>query len=114
MCACVCCTVCMLVVVCVRVRANHNQSILDSGWPPNLDLPRFSPRFYRIFSGEALDPIFSQRDARFFVLHNCILIFDAEQVYLKPQVSNFMNKEVKEDPNPQTLSKNWFFETLKP
>ena len=104
----------MLVVACVRVRANHNQSILDSGWPPNLDLPRFSPRFYRIFSGEALDPIFSQRDAGFFVLHTCILIFDAEQVYLKPQVSNLMNKEVKEDPNPQTLSKNWFFETLKP
>ena len=29
-----------------------------------------------------------------FVLDNCILDFDAEQVYLKPQIINLKNKEV--------------------
>ena len=33
-----------------------------------------------------------------FVLHNCILIFDAEQVYLKLQVTNVKNQEVTANP----------------
>ena len=40
-----------------------------------------------------------------FVLHNWILIFDAEQVYLKPQVINFKNKEVTANPETQTIKK---------
>ena len=36
-----------------------------------------------------------------FVLDNCILDFDAEQVYLKPQVSNLKNKEVTQILNPK-------------
>ena len=36
-----------------------------------------------------------------FILHNCILLFHAEQVYLKLQVINLKNKEV-------TLE-NWVF-----
>ena len=35
-----------------------------------------------------------------FVLHNCILNFDAEQVHLKPQVTNVKNKEVTANPKP--------------
>ena len=36
-----------------------------------------------------------------FVLNNCILIFDAEQVYLKVQITNVKNKEVTAKPRPQ-------------
>ena len=46
-----------------------------------------------------------------FVLNNCILDFDAEQVYLKLQVINLKNKEVTVNPKPQTLEK---IETLNP
>ena len=48
------------------------------------------------------------------VLDNCIIYFDAEQVYLKPQVINLKNKEVTVNPKPQTLEKNWFFENPIP
>ena len=59
------------------------------------------------------------KDFRNFVLHNLILDFDAEQVYLKLQVTNRKNKEVTVNRKPQALEKNWFFEspipyTLKP
>ena len=40
------------------------------------------------------------------VLPNCIAIFDAEQVYLKPQVTNVKNKEVTANPKHQLLEKN--------
>ena len=56
-------------------------------------------------------------DFRNFVLHACILIFDAEQVCLKPQLTNFKNKEVTatvKSTKPQTLKKKWFFENPKP
>ena len=43
-----------------------------------------------------------------FVLQKCILTFNTEQVYSKPQIIDFKNKEVKAIPKPQTL-KNWFF-----
>ena len=43
-----------------------------------------------------------------FVLDNCILDFDAERVYLKPQVINLKNKEVTVKPKPQTLEKVGF------
>ena len=43
---------------------------------------------------------------RNFVLDNCILVFDAEQVYSKLQATNLKNKEVKANPKPQTLEKN--------
>ena len=41
-------------------------------------------------------------DFRNFVQHrdNCIFIFDAEQVYLKLQVTDVKNKEVTANPNP--------------
>ena len=52
--------------------------------------------------------------------HNCILIFDAKQVHLKPQVTKFMNKSVTANskvgpnlnwtPKPQT---QWIFENPK-
>ena len=54
------------------------------------------------------------KDFRNFVLDNCILDFDAEQVYLKPQVTNLKNKKVTANPKLQTLEKNWFSKTLNP
>ena len=53
------------------------------------------------------------KDFRNFVLHNCILVFDAEQVYLKLQVTNLKNKDTV-NPKPHTLERNWFFENPKP
>ena len=41
------------------------------------------------------------QDFRNFVLPNYILKFDAEPVYLKPQVINVKNKEVTANPKPQ-------------
>ena len=38
-----------------------------------------------------------------FVLHNCILISDAEQVYFKPQVTNFKMKEATQWQQTQNL-----------
>ena len=46
-----------------------------------------------------------------FTLHNCILVFDAENLYLN-QASNFKNKEVTANPKPQTLKKLVFLKTL--
>ena len=46
------------------------------------------------------------QDFRNFVLHNCI---DAEQVYLKLQVTNNKNKEDTANPKPQTLEKMVFW-----
>ena len=54
------------------------------------------------------------KDFRNFVLHNCILVYDAEPVYLKLQVTNLGNKEVTVIPKPQTLGKKWFFENPIP
>ena len=54
------------------------------------------------------------KDFRKFVLHNCILVFDAEQVYLKLQVTNLKNKKVTVNPKTPTLEKNWFFENPIP
>ena len=53
-------------------------------------------------------------DFRNFVLDDCILDFDTEQVYLKLQVTNLKNKEVTVNPKPQTLEKSWFFENPVP
>ena len=41
-------------------------------------------------------------------LHNCILDFDAEQVYLELQVTN-VNITVTANPKPQTLQKKLVF-----
>ena len=55
------------------------------------------------------------KDFRNFVLDNCILIFDAGQVFLKLQ-ANLKNKEAAVKPKPQTLEKNlnWCFENPIP
>ena len=54
------------------------------------------------------------KDFRNFVLDNCILVFDAEQVYLQLQATNLKNKEVTVNPKPQTLEQSWFFENPIP
>ena len=80
------------------------------------DISRFLPRIDRIFFGKALIHflVLKMKDFRNFVPHNCILAFDAEQVYLKPQVINLKNNEVTVNPKPQTLRKIWFFENPIP
>ena len=71
------------------------------------DLSRFPPRFERIFPGKNLIQFLAKmmQDFRNFVLLNCILNFDAEQVDVKLQVTNVKNKEVTANPKPQTLEK---------
>ena len=49
------------------------------------------------------------QDFQNFVLDYCILDFDAEQVYLKLQVTNLKNNEVTVNPKPQTLEKKLVF-----
>ena len=53
-------------------------------------------------------------DFRNFVRHNCILIFDAEQVYLKLQITKIKNKVVTANPKPHTQKRNGFSKTLNP
>ena len=62
------------------------------------DITRFFPRIDLIFPDEAL--VLKKKDFRNFVLHNCTLVFDAEQVYLKLQVINLKNKEVTVNHKP--------------
>ena len=54
------------------------------------------------------------RDFQNFVLDYCILNFDAEQVYLKPQVTNLKNNKVTANLKPQALEKIGFSKTLYP
>ena len=76
------------------------------------DISRFSPQIDRIFSGKHL--------VHFLVLKmkdsTKILIFDAEQVYLKPQVTNVKDKdsEVRANLKPHTLEKVGVFKNPLP
>ena len=82
--------------------------------------PDFPLELKKIFPGELVGKHFirflvlTMKDFRTFVLHNFILIFDSEQVYLKPQVSNLKSKEVTVNPKLQTLDKIGFSKTLNP
>ena len=78
--------------------------------------PDFSLELTGVFPGKHLIHflVLKMKDFRNFVLDDCILDFDAEQVYLKPQATNLKNKEVTANPKPQTLEKNWFFENPLP
>ena len=73
--------------------------------------PDFSLELTGFFPGKHLIHflVLKMKDFRNFVLD-----FDAEQVYLKLQVTNLKNKEVTVNPKPQTLEKNWFFENPIP
>ena len=79
------------------------------------DLPVISPGFplelTGFFQGKHFIHflVLKMKDFRNFVLHNCILVFDAEQLYLKLQVTNLKNKEVTVNPKPQTLEKKLVF-----
>ena len=57
-------------------------------------MSRFSP-LTGFFQGKHLIHflVLKMKDFRNFVLHNCIFVFDAEQVYLKLQVTNLKNKQ---------------------
>ena len=73
--------------------------------------PDFSLELTRFFSGKHLIHflVLKMKDFRNFVLD-----FDAEQVYLKLQVTNLKNKEVTVNLKPHTLEKNGFSKTLNP
>ena len=87
---------------------------------PTCDISRFFPRIDRIFRifflGKHLIHflVLKMKDFWNFVLDNCVLDFDAEQVYLKLQVTNLKNNEVTVKPKPQTLRKIWFLENPIP
>ena len=78
--------------------------------------PDFPLELTGFFSGKHLIHflVLKMKDFWNFVLDNCILDFDAEQVYLKPQVTNLKNNKVTVNPKPQTRRKIWFFENPKP
>ena len=65
--------------------------------------PDFPLELSRFFQGKHLTHflVLKMKDLRDFVLDNCILYFHAEQVYLKPHVTNLKNKEVTANPKPQ-------------
>ena len=71
------------------------------------DFPFYLTGFFR---GSIHFLLLKTKDFSNFVLHNCILVFDAEQVYSKLQVTNLKNKDVRVNPKPPNLEKNWFFE----
>ena len=78
--------------------------------------PGFSLELTGFFPGKHLIHflVLKMKDFRNFVLDNCILDFDAEQVYLKLQVTNLKNYEVTVNPKSQTLEKIGFSKTLNP
>ena len=73
----------------------------------HLELTGFSPGNHLIHCW-----VLKMKDFRNFVLHNCILVFDPEQVYLNLQVTNLKNKEVTVNLNPPTLKKIGFSKIL--
>ena len=85
--------------------------------PPILVIsPDFPLELTGFFPGKHLIHflVLKMKDFWNFVLDNCILDFDAEQVYLKLQVTNLKNNEVTVNPKPQTLRKIWSFENPIP
>ena len=73
--------------------------------------PDFSLELTGFFFGKAFIHflVHKMKDFRNFVLHNCIRVFDAEQVYLMFHVTNLKNKKITVNPivTPHPR-KNWF------
>ena len=81
--------------------------------------PDFPLDLTEFFQGKYLIHFFvlKIKDFRNFVIYNCILVFDAEQVYLKLQGTNVNNKEVTANPKAQNPGKKLVFQkpyTLNP
>ena len=91
------------------LNVNRNRPI--PGASPFVISPDFSLELTGFFPGKHLIHflVLKMKDFRNFVLD-----FDAEQVYLKLQVTNLKNKEVTVNPKPQTLEKNCIFENPIP
>ena len=83
---------------------------------PQVISPDFPLQLTGFFPGKHLIQflVLKMKDFQNFVLDNCILDFDAEQVYFKLQVTNLKNNEVTVNPKSQTLEKIWFFENPIP
>ena len=98
------------------VMEQRGVTVRGGQWPASVISPDFSLELTGFFPGKHLIHflVLKMKDFCNFVLDNCILEFDAEQVYLKPQVINLKKKEVTVNPKPQTLGKNWFFENPIP
>ena len=73
------------------------------------NLSKFSAWFNTMFPGKQLIQFLANNMSydQNFILHNCIIIFDTVQFYWKLWITNFMNKEVIANPEPQTLEKCW-------
>ena len=78
--------------------------------------PEFPLKLTGIFPEKHLIHILvlKMKDFWNFVLNNRILIFEAEQVCLKLQVTNLKDKKVTVNPKPQTPEKIGFLKTLYP
>ena len=74
------------------------------------DFPLNSTVFFPL---ETLYPILAYKTQMLFHI-TVFSFFDAEQVYLKIQVTNVKNKEVTANPKPPTLEKNWSFKNPNP
>ena len=87
----------------------HLRRISGYGAQASVISPDFSLELTGFFSGKHLIHflVLKMKDFRNFVLD-----FDAEQVYLKLQVTNLKNKEVTVNPKPQTLEKIGLSKTL--
>ena len=70
--------------------------------------PDFPLDLTGFFSGKHVTQFLANKmhEFRNFIVHNCDLNFDAEQVHLKLQDTNFKNKEVTANPKPQSWGPN--------
>ena len=100
----------------IKVRFSNNRPLFSKSDLFSVISPDFPLKLTGFFPAKHLIHflVLKMKDFRNFDLDSCSLDFDAEQVYLKPQVINLKNKEVTVNPKPQTLEKNWFFENPRP
>ena len=102
----------LCVCVCTRAPACARAALLLRQLTAKSQLPVIYPDFpldlTKFFPGQHLICFLANKMQDFW---NFVLLdFDAEQVYLKLQVTNVRNKEVTANPKRQTLKKTRFFE----
>ena len=97
------------------VAATATSTVAVHTTPAPVISPDFSHNLTGFFQGSTYPfLVLKMKDFWIFVLHICILVFDAEQVCLKLQVTNLENKEVTVKPKPQTLGNIGFSRTMIP
>ena len=83
---------------------------------PTGDLSSLPPLFDQIIPWEEVYPVFGDQDAGIsgFLSHISIVILEAEQVYLKLQVTNFKIKKAITNPKPPSLKTVDISKTVNP